>query len=62
MGLFCNNALDYPFWQVLRYAAPVIVGQCDSFKACTQRYWLCKSYRKCVLEAGFQEGVFNKLQ
>jgi hypothetical protein len=32
-----------------------------TLKACTQRYWLCKSYRKCVFEAGFPEGVFQQI-
>jgi hypothetical protein len=52
-GLFCNNALELSILASIAVCGVIMSGNVTLL--CTQRYWLCKSYRKCVLEAGFPE-------
>jgi succinate-semialdehyde dehydrogenase/glutarate-semialdehyde dehydrogenase len=63
MGLFCNNALNYPFWQVLRYAAPVIMsGNVTLLKHAPNVIGCAKAIENAFWKPVFQKVFFNKLQ
>jgi succinate-semialdehyde dehydrogenase/glutarate-semialdehyde dehydrogenase len=58
---FCNNALNYPFWQVLRYAAPVIMSGNVTLLKHAPNVIGCAKLSKMRFWSRFSEGVFQQI-